>query len=117
MSNFRKPGEPQWQWPTAAQTAINPTINVREIQSPYGQNGTRSAICYPGTPMEPHVIDLAHELIGRQINALGTHTHTVRWNTVTGHHPMVKADSAILRRLNDMPSGCWPVNSVGHSKP
>jgi tyrosine decarboxylase/aspartate 1-decarboxylase len=73
-SKTMKKGEPFWCWPESAQSPGD-GVDVRGVQSPYGQNGEKIAMCYPGTPLRPEVKELIHELADRQLNAIGTHTH------------------------------------------
>ena len=56
--NSRK--EPDWRWPV--QGVLDHPLNVRSVMSPYGQNGTLPAMCYPGTPLKAYVSDLVAKL-------------------------------------------------------
>lgn len=69
--------EPFWRWraePLDDEGGAR-EVNVTSIMSPYGFQGAKPAMCYPGTPLAPEVEALATTLMGRQLNAIGTHTH------------------------------------------
>lgn len=62
-----------WCWPTQGLSAESLQDQINQISSPYDE--TLPPLCYPGTPLDQDLLPMATQLLSKQINAIGTHTH------------------------------------------
>ncbi len=72
MSPQAHTGE-RWRWPS---TGVDPDQLAQAVLGvPSLYESETPPICYPGTPLNPILVNLANAILGKQLNAIGTHTH------------------------------------------
>ena len=70
---YSEPILSSWQWPEHLQHGSDPLAKIVQISDLYGSE--TPPVCYPGTNLDPEAIALAIEVLRKNPNMIGTHTH------------------------------------------
>lgn len=66
------PKEDAWRWPSEGSENPGLITRIKGIPSPYTK--TPPPFCFPGTPLDPAMLEIIPELMGKQLNGIGFHT-------------------------------------------
>ncbi len=65
--------EYDWRWPKQGKDTSSFKVDLENLTSPY--EASPPPFCYPGMMLSPEIASIGGSLLGKQYNAIGTHTH------------------------------------------